>query len=409
MIMHSWHRWLLLAVCCLTLVGPALAGDLTQMLPADLMLLIQVKAPPLAGPGALAAQTMPDLARDLEQMDKEVEKKLGFLPARDIQTIGAYLTDEFPAPPAKFKPRHAVLYLQGAFQPEKVWTVLSELVAGYQKKKPDTSLAVADQNGRKVIRNRSVLGTFVDPGLFMVGRHEVMERLLGKPEAGFTFPPDLQAAFGDSRVFLFLDFGRAMNVLRARPRNRIPGFVFEWLRPIRTLTLFQMGEIINLQVRCEGAESAALVKKTLEVGTGNLELLVNGLQRDLDARIASGASVLQLLGSLRARKVGLAVARDFLKNLKVDQKEATVVVQFTLPPVFQAKITPGAFLGMAGAAAVHIVPRLLKMRQKHRAAMAERRQRRQRELRDSHPGAGAPGQPPGPRKERRGSPGPDTR
>lgn len=372
--MQILGRWLLVGLICVLSIVPAGAEDLGRFLPPNLMMLVRVKLQPFVGPGMAAAQHLPELAQALSAMDKEVEARLGCLPQRDLQAAGLWMTDEFNVKGRKVKPRNAVGFVQGVFQPEKLWTTLADLTNRYRARKPDTSLAIEEQAGRKVIRNRAVQGTFVAPNLFALGRHETMQTLYAQSAPGFAIAPELQKAMEESRFFLLLDFNRAMNAVRQCPRCKIPGFVFEWLKAIQTIAAFDQGGTICLNVTCEREENTALMKKTLEVAVANWDLLMAGLERDLDSRIASG-SVMQLLGEYRMRKIAMALDREAMKNLKIDQQGRTLALRFTIPEVFKTKISTGSILAVAGVAAATIGPKLMRMQQMRREMRRDLRER----------------------------------
>lgn len=364
--MRTVGRWFLVAMVCFLAAVPAGAEDLNRFLPANLMLLMRVKLQPFEGPGMVAAQYLPELGKALGAMDKEVENQLGCLPQRDLQAVGLWMTDEFNVNGRKVKPRNAVGFVQGVFQTEKVWSALTDLANKFRARKPDTSLAMAEQGGRKIIQNRSVEGTFITPSMFALGRHETMQRLYGQTAAGFSVAPDLQKAMEDARFFLMLDFNRAMNAVRQCPMCKIPGFVFEWLKAIQTVAVYDQGGTINLQIAFDNDGSAALMKKTLEVAVANWDLLLAGLERDLDSRIASGATVMQLLGELRVRKIAMALDREAMKNLKIDQQGKAMTVQFLIPEVFKARISASSIMAVAAVAAVTVGPKLMRLHQMRR-------------------------------------------
>ncbi len=383
--MRKFGCLLVLLAVCLFQAGPVVAEDVGRFLPGNLMLMLRIRIQPFTGPGMLAAQHIPDLAKSLAAMDKDVEERLGCLPQRDLQAAGFWLTDEFDMTGRKCKPRSAVGFLAGVFQPEKAWNALQEIVEKTRGRKPDTSLKIDEIDGKKFIMNRSVRGTFVTPGLFMLGRHETMGKIVaGGQNPAFSFPEGLAAASSDARFFIFFDVEKALGLLDQCPKVRIPWFLEAFIRPIRTIAVFDAGDTINIQVTCEKEESMALMKKTLEVGIANIELLMNGMERDLDSKIGQGASVIDLLGHLRVRKVALAIHREMIKSIKLDQQGKGMTLKFTLPEVLKAQITPGTLFAVAGLAAAHIGTRFARMR------------RTARIKRTPPPGRRPPAQPPCP-------------
>lgn len=349
-----------LVLCVLvTVSNRAFAYDPASVYPENGFLFARAVVKDLVPQGDNWSKDLPEFGRIFDKTTKLITEKIGFHPLRDIHEIGLFITSDVDF--SIKKPNHVAFFLRGTFQPERLMTVLPELLAGMGPKA--RQVTVKDVQGRKIISAPEFSAYFADNETLIAGTPDIMEDLIsGKVTLG-KVPEALKATVATSRFFLSAD---AKTLKEKSPKikrdlERVPPSVKVHLESLQQLVLAYTDGRATIKADFNKAESAAFVASSLDAmrnqGLLECESRLKSLEDGLEQMSAA-----ELIGDKRGRMLALAAGKDLISQLTSKASGNSFEATFLIPEPVRSCGAGPAMLPMIGVLSAIAIPNFKKAR-----------------------------------------------
>jgi len=344
----------------------AFAFDYSKLIPEKPAMILKVNLKGLFESGYYKSFQMGSGAvkKAQQEINAEIEKRLGFTFERDIQDFGIFVGAA--ADVKNPSPNNILIFVTGKFNSEKLFAAIEQ-----EKKLPVTIETVS---GKKQISFKKIFaGTFLNEETFIFGSSDMIEGLVSGKLKTVGPPETFKAQFEKSAFFLHFSLAAAeaknLKAMFEGLANApgIPAPAKNVIKNILTLSIFDEGNSFLAKAEFSDKSVGEDLSKMIEGARMMAKGLIDSQEKAADEKMKT-ASAFRLLGpEIAGTKLAAALGNDLLSSLEIASEGNIFTVKITVPEAYRNFLKPGALpvlVAVAGVGAAIAVPNFKRAKAK---------------------------------------------